>query len=120
MSKINIRFGATPGEESAALQELSIARAKPDGTTFPSLRGRLDALDASLAESTQLKGTTQSITFNTDGTVQKVQHKDSGNVVLREDVFTYSTNLITEVRTLSSGGSVTFKYHLDTLETEVI
>jgi hypothetical protein len=73
-----------------------------------------------LAESTQIKGTTQSIVFNADGTVQKVQHKDLNNVVLREDSFTYETNLITEVRTLSTGGSVTFKYHLDTLETEVI
>jgi hypothetical protein len=75
---------------------------------------------SALAESTQIKGTTQSIVFNADGTVQKVQHKDLNNVVLREDSFTYETNLITEVRTLSTGGSVTFKYHLDTLETEVI
>jgi hypothetical protein len=73
-----------------------------------------------LAESTQLKGTTQSIIFNTDGTVQKVQHKDPSNNILREDVFTYAPNLITEVRTLSVGGTLTFKYHLDTLETEVI
>jgi hypothetical protein len=80
----------------------------------------IDDHAAQLAESTQLKGTTQNIIFNTDGTVQKVQHKDSYNVVLREDVFTYTTNLITEVRTLSSGGSITFKYHLDTLQTEVI
>jgi hypothetical protein len=82
--------------------------------------GRINGIEASLAESTSIKGTTQFIIFNTDGTAQKVQHKNSGNVVLREDVFTYTTNLITEVRTLSSGGSVTFKYHLDTLETEVI
>lgn len=75
---------------------------------------------ASLAESAQIKGTTQSIVFNTDGTVQKVQHKDPLSNVLREDVFTYASNLITEVRTLSSGGSITFKYHLDTLETEVL
>ena len=67
-----------------------------------------------------IKGTTQSIIYNTDGTIQKVQHKDVNNNVLREDVFTYTTNLITEVRTLSSGGTLTFKYHLDTLETEVI
>lgn len=77
-------------------------------------------LQTQLAQNLTIKGTTQSIVFNTDGTVQKVQHKDSSSVVLREDVFTYESNLITEVRTLSSGGSVTFKYHLDTLETEVI
>jgi hypothetical protein len=79
-----------------------------------------EALATQLAQSTTIKGTTQSIVFNADGTVQKVQHKDASNNVLREDVFTYSTNLITEVRSLNYGGSVTFKYHLDTLETEVI
>lgn len=68
-----------------------------------------------------IKGTIQSITFNTDGAVQKVQHKDKSNVVIREDVFTYSANLITEVRTLISSGEVlTFKNNLDTLQTEVI
>ena len=67
-----------------------------------------------------IKGTTQAITFNGDGTVQKVQHKDTGNNLIREDVFTYATNLITEVRTLTSGGTVTLISHLDTLETEVI
>lgn len=81
---------------------------------------KIKKLETQLAESTQLKGTTQSIVFNTDGTVQKVQHKDPLSNVLREDVFTYASNLITEVRTLSSGGSITFKYHLDTLETEVL
>jgi hypothetical protein len=80
----------------------------------------LVAVNNTLAESTQIKGTTQSIIWNTDGTAQKVQHKDSLNNILREDVFTYSTNLITEVRTLISGDSLTFKYHLDTLQTEVI
>lgn|GEM_PF-6643753 len=39
---------------------------------------------------------------------------------VRTDVFTYVTNLITEVRTLAAGGTITYKYHLDTLETEVI
>ncbi|MFS0864131.1 hypothetical protein [Fredinandcohnia sp. 179-A 10B2 NHS] len=67
-----------------------------------------------------IKGTKQSIVFNSDGTVQKVTYKNATNTVLREDVFTYENNLITEVRTLPNGESITFKYHLDTLETEVI
>ena len=70
-------------------------------------------------QSGSVKGTIQSITFDVDGTVQKVQHKDGINLI-REDVFTYAPNLITEVRTLTSGGSITFINHLDTLETEVI
>jgi hypothetical protein len=67
-----------------------------------------------------IRATKQSIIFNTDGTVQKIQHKDVNLVVLREDVFTYTTNLITEVRTLSTGRKLTFKFNLTTLETEVI
>lgn len=67
-----------------------------------------------------IKGTTQTVTFNTDGTVQKIQHKNASNVVLREDVFTYAANLITEVRTLSTAETITFIYHTDTLLTEVI
>ena len=80
-------------------------------------------VDAYKAENTlqsNIKGTTQSITFNGNGTVQKVQHKDVSNNLIREDIFTYATNLITEVRTLTSGGTVTLKNHLDTLVTEVI
>jgi hypothetical protein len=109
---------------------------------LPALKDRLDGVDqqlsdkvsqaalnetnaivtantTALAESTHIQGTTQNIIWNTDGTVQKVQHVDSNNTVLREDVFTYSTNLITEVRTVGTN-SITFKYHLDTLQTEVI
>ena len=67
-----------------------------------------------------IKGTNQFIAFNIDGSIQNIQHKDSGNNVIRTDTFTYGTNLITEVRTLSTGEILTFINHLDTLETEVI
>lgn len=94
--------------------------------TIGGFKDRLDGHDsqftntaAQLATSTQIKGTTQNITFNNDGTVQMVQHLDTNSNVLRQDVFTYSTNLITEVRTVGNY-TLTFKYHLDTLQTEVI
>jgi len=68
-----------------------------------------------------IKGTTQNVTLNTAGDVTKVQHINVSSVVIREDVFTYATNLITEVRTiLASGLTVMYKYHTDTLATEVI
>lgn len=69
-----------------------------------------------------IKGTSQTVTKNVNGDVTKIQHKDSFNVLIREDVFDYSvTNVITETRTLiSSGATLTFKYHTDTLATEVI
>jgi hypothetical protein len=77
------------------------------------------SLTTQMAENTTIKGTTQNIIWNNDGTVQQIQHKDSGGNVLRTDSFTYATNLITEVRTVGTS-TLTFKYHLDTLQTEVI
>lgn len=60
------------------------------------------------------------------GQITRIDHK-SGDTVVRSDVFTYTTDtttnkitLITEVRTLNTGDTVTFKYHTDTLEVEVI
>jgi hypothetical protein len=92
----------------------------PAGGDVGNLQSRVGIVESSLAENTNIKGTIQNTIFNADGTVQKVQHVDSVSVVIREDVFTYADNLITEVRTLSNGGSLTFKYHLDTLSVEVI
>ena len=56
----------------------------------------------------------------TNGQINQIDHK-SGSTVIRSDVFTYSTNLVTEVRTIiATSATVTLKYHLDTLQTEVI
>lgn len=66
-----------------------------------------------------IKGTIQYPTI-VNGQVTQILHQ-SGATVIRSDVFTYATNLITEVRTIiATGATVTFKYHTDTLETEVI
>lgn len=66
-----------------------------------------------------IKGTIQYPTI-VNGQVTQILHQ-SGTTVIRSDVFTYATNLITEVRTIiATGQTLTFKYHLDTLETEVI
>lgn len=67
-----------------------------------------------------IKGTTQTVTFNADGSVASVAHKNASNVTLRTDTFTYATNLITEVRTLADLSTITYINHLDTLITEVI
>lgn len=67
-----------------------------------------------------IKGTTQAVAFNPDSTVASITHKNASNETVRTDVFTYATNLITEVRTLSTSETITFKYHTDTLQTEVI
>jgi len=68
-----------------------------------------------------IQGTTSSLVLNEDGTVERIQYKDSTDELIREDVFTYEDLLITEVRTkISDASSVTLKYHLDSLNTEII
>lgn len=65
----------------------------------------------------EIPDTVQSYTF-VDGTVSQITHNRSG-VAIRTDVFTYGTNTITEVRTLSTGESLTIVTNLTTLETTV-
>ena len=76
--------------------------------------------DEILLMGSNIRGTTSSVIFNTNGTIQKVQYKNSSNIILREDVYTYTTSLITEVRTLQNGKSITLTHDLITFETEVI
>lgn len=91
----------------------------PTNTTLnTSLSTKVDKTHQNLLTQ-NIKGTTQSIAFNDDDSVYKIHHK-TGGIVIREDIFTYTNNLITEVRTLNTLETITFKYHLDTLETEVI
>lgn len=66
----------------------------------------------------EIPDTTQSYTFS-GGTVSAVTHKNSSNVTIRSDVFTYASNTITEVRTLNTGESLTIVTNLTTLETTV-
>jgi hypothetical protein len=68
---------------------------------------------------TDIKGT-DAYPIIVSNQVNEIDHK-IGTTIIRTDVFTYSTNLITEVRTIVATGQIlTFKYHTDTLETEVI
>lgn len=88
--------------------------------------GKMDNIDARIgdltsqnASLTQQKGTTQTLTFNGDGTVQKVTDTDSASNIVRESVFTYpDANTIVEVKTVGTN-ETTYTYHLDTLVTEV-
>lgn len=65
-----------------------------------------------------LPGTTQEITFDADGNVQKITHK-AGATVEREDVFTFGTDTVTEVRTLDTGDVLTIVTNTETLVTTV-
>lgn len=69
----------------------------------------------------EIKNTKQNIVYNPDGSVNRMEHKNALSVILRKDVFTYTENTITEVRTFNpTGDTLTYIHHLDTLETEVI
>lgn len=52
--------------------------------------------------------------------INRVDHKIGGTII-RSDVSTYTTNLITEVRTIiATGKTLTIKLHTDTLQQEMI
>ena len=63
--------------------------------------------------------TTQTIAFDASGNVSSITHKDGSNNTVRTDAFTFSGNTITEVRTLSTGESLTIVTNTDTLVTIV-
>ena len=72
-------------------------------------------------EAEEIPDTVQAITFDGNGNVQSITHKKRTDqtVTVRTDTFTFSGNTITEVRTLSSGESLTIVTNTDTLVTTV-
>lgn len=63
--------------------------------------------------SDDIRGTIAYPTF-TNGKITQIQHKDGSNNVVRTDTFTYTDTLITEIRTMTGGSSLTLKYYFDT------
>lgn len=63
----------------------------------------------------EIPGTVQTVTFDANNNPSTIVHSASGATV-RTDAFTWGTNTITEVRTLSSGKSITITTNLTTLE----
>ena len=78
-----------------------------------------DLKSALLLQEDNIPDTTQSITFDSDGNVSQIVHKDSSQTAVRTDVFTFGASSITEVRTLSTGESLTIVTNTDTLVTTV-
>lgn len=64
-----------------------------------------------------IPNTIQSYIF-TDGRISQIVHSRNSSAI-RTDSFTYGTGTITEVRTLTSGGSLTIVTNLSTLETTI-
>lgn len=68
---------------------------------------------------TSIKGSTATITKNSDGKVSVITHK-IGTTTVRTDTFTYAATTITEVRDLTGKNKkLTLVYNLVTLETVV-
>ena len=73
--------------------------------------------DLMLQEET-IPDTVQTITFDSEGNVSAITHT-ANNVAVRTDAFTFGTDTITEVRTLSTGESLTIVTNTTTLQTTV-
>lgn len=81
----------------------------------------IELINTQLMVSDDIKGTRQTVTLNEDGTIQMIVHDYiSTSEIVRTDVFTYAENIITEVRTLTTGETLTFTVNTDTLLTEVV
>ena len=63
----------------------------------------------------EIPGTVQTVTFDANNNPSTIVHSASSATV-RTDAFTWGTNTVTEVRTLSSGKSITITTNLTTLE----
>lgn len=87
---------------------------------YDDLRERDSALKSAIAlQEETIPDTTQTITFDQSGNVVSIVHTDGNENVVRSDVFTFGTNIITEVRTLASGESLTIVTNTETLVTTV-
>lgn len=75
-----------------------------------------DLTSALTLQEENIPGTTQTISFDSVGNVSQIVHSANG-VAVRTDVFTFGADTITEVRTLSTGESLTIVTNTDTLVT---
>ena len=101
-----------PQIDTSLTTEGKVADAKATGDAINDLKSAISLHDD------EIDNTVQTITFASDGSVQKIEHKRN-NVVIRTDTFTFATNMITEVRTLNTGETLTIATNLTTLETTV-
>ncbi|HEY8400955.1 MAG TPA: hypothetical protein VIK89_06820 [Cytophagaceae bacterium] len=87
-----------------------------DMILFANENGLIEPDDILLVD--KIRSTVQSVIFN-NGMIEQIQHK-SGDLIIRQDEFTFTDNSVTEKRSIPTGESITFINHLDTFEMEVI
>ena len=82
-------------------------------------KSALDSDLETLLLETNIKGTRQVITKDSNDNISKIEHKN-GDTVVRRDSFTHYVNQIIEKRELvGKGKTLTFDYNLETLEVVV-
>ena len=72
-----------------------------------------------LLHDAEIAGTTQKVTFDGD-TVEKIEHVDGEENVVRTDTFVITAAQIVETRTLATGETLTLTTNLSTLDTAVV
>ena len=103
---------ANEASQSASSVSASAAQIETNKNDISDLKSAISLHDD------EIDNTVQTITFASDGSVQKIEHKRD-NVIIRTDTFTFTANTITEVRTLNTGESLAIVTNLQTLETVV-
>lgn len=110
--------GVIPAADATLTETGKPADAAETGRQFGLIKADLDAQDNyTVLLNDEVPNTTQAYTFS-NGKVSQVVHSRNSTAV-RTDVFTYGASTITEVRTLSTGESLTLETNLTTLETVV-
>jgi hypothetical protein len=98
-------------------QAVAVAESIPED--YSELSDDVDQLkNALMLQEETIPDTVQTITFDSAGNVSAITHT-ANNVAVRTDAFTFGTDTITEVRTLSTGESLTIVTNTTTLQTTV-
>lgn len=98
-------------------QAEAVAESIPED--YSELSDDVDQLkNALMLQEETIPDTVQTITFDSAGNVSAITHT-ANNVAVRTDAFTFGTDTITEVRTLSTGESLTIVTNTTTLQTTV-
>ena len=100
-------------EQTVTTTEDDVASLKEDLTQSVG-----DLKNALMLQEETIPDTVQTITFDSAGNVSAITHT-ANNVAVRTDAFTFGTDTITEVRTLSTGESLTIVTNTTTLQTTV-